>query len=87
MRTQLITGCVIALATAEDGAWTGHDFTDSANNISVVNGVAYGDNFAMQRRITASNMLVGDEIPSISFDPSQSASNPANVQIIMNVFS
>jgi len=38
----------MALAAQDvDGPWTGNDFSDTTNKITVVNGIAYGQDYDM----------------------------------------
>ena len=45
---------------AADGIWTGVDWTDSANNYKVVNGVVQGTSAEARRRIKSARNLPGD---------------------------
>jgi len=86
MNTKLITGTMIgaayglqleSLLSAQDivasGPWDGHDWTDTANGVGVKDGVPYGLNADVQRRIDAPHAIDGTV---------QDYSSKANVQLV-----
>ena len=55
-------------ATAQNGIWTGHDWTDNVNGIQNNNGVLSGTTWEVIRRLESASVYGGNDLTDVYLD-------------------